>query len=367
MATLRIILIVADIDNLNLIYALDKDNYLGSICALPKQISQAWQEISQIKIPNDFGQILNIVVSGMGGSALGPEMVGDLYSNEISYPYQIIRDYKLPYYIGKKTLVILNSYSGNTEETLSCANFALGKGAKVFAISTGGKLIEFFKQKNLPFYQFEPIHNPCNQPRAGIGYSAFSILGLINKIKAVNIFEEEINKTVNYLEDVSKNFAPSVQSSGNPAKKLALEIKNKIPIIIGAEFLAGNCHVFANQLNETAKSFASYFVIPELNHHLLEVFNYPAYLVQHILFLFLNSSLFDDKIKRRIQLTKELLNQKNIEVLEYQVEAKTALPAVFEVLMFSSYASFYTAILNDTNPTSIPIVEEFKKKLKNEI
>jgi glucose/mannose-6-phosphate isomerase len=128
--------------------------------------------------------------------------------------------------------------------------------------------------------------------------------------------------------------------------------------------LGGNAHIGANQMNENAKRFAGYFLVPELNHHLMEGLVYPKTNSKNVLFVFIESNLYDKRIQKRYEIGKQVLDQHKIPVVSYIAQEKNALAQVFEVLLFTSFASYYSALLEGIDPTAIPVVDFFKTQLK---
>ena len=136
-----------------------------------------------------------------------------------------------------------------------------------------------------------------------------------------------------------------------------------MPVIVASEFLNGNGHIFANQINETAKQFVARFSIPELNHHLMEGLAFPVALKKILYFVFLESPLYSKRIKQRFEITKKVLAKNKIKFVANKINAKTVAGATIEALVFGSYASFYLALLNKVNPAQVPWVDYFKKEL----
>lgn len=330
---------------------LDKSNLLGSIELLNKQCAEAWADVKKIKIPGSYRATENIVIAGMGGSALGGHIIQTLFSDQLRKPLEIIRGYKLPKYAGPKTLLILSSYSGNTEETVSCAHEGKKRKAKIMGLAAGGKLEKFLRANKYPTYIFKTTYNPSNQPRMGLGYSLFGQIGLLAKCGLLKIDGGETNKTI------------SSMPRGNAlAKNTAEKLKNKIPVIVASEFLLGNAHVFANQINENAKCFAAYFELPELNHHLMEGLKNPA-ANKNLKFVLVDSNLYHPRNRKRYNILKEVLRKNKVDFIEYRPKAKTKLRQSVEVLLFGSYTSFYLAMLYNLDPSPVPWVDFFKKKL----
>lgn len=282
---------------------------------------------------------------------------------DISLPLQIVNDYKLPSFVNQNSLVFVSSYSGTTEETIAALGDALKKGARIVGIASGGVLIEILKKENKPFYQLDPKYNPCGQPRMGLGYLVGALLGFLSRLGFISFSDQNMEKVFAALSKSASLFGIDCEVNQNPAKKTAQNLLGKIPVIVAAEFLAGNAHIFANQINESAKTFAAYFLLPEINHHLLEGTRFPGNLGERIKFVFLESALFSEKIKARIKITKEVLSRSAIESVSYNINGGDKVGAAFEALSFSSWTSFYLAVANEIDPTPIPNVDYFKQQL----
>jgi glucose/mannose-6-phosphate isomerase len=336
---------------------------LASIRNLPNQLEQAWAEVGTLEIPQAYKNSQNIVLVGMGGSALGGRIVDSLIVDRLNTPMEVFTEYHLPNYVNSNTLLITSSYSGNTEETLSATKEAMAKKAKIFGITTGGKLAELLKVKKLPSYIFEPKQNPSGQPRMGLGYSISAILALLKKCGFISFGDEEFSSLAWQLKQKLLSFDPETPEKENLAKATASRLKGKIPILVASEHLVGIAHAFKNQLNETAKTFAVSFDLPELNHHLMEGLRNPAQAKNYLHFLLLESRLYDPQIKKRYEVTKEVINKNDIESSKFVLMSDKKSDQIFEVLAFSSFVSLYLAQVYDIDPVKIPWVDYFKKRL----
>lgn len=336
---------------------------LETIKKYPDQLKQAWDEISAMELPSDFHYITNIVVCGMGGSALGARVVDSLISDRSQVPIEIFNQYHVPYYTGGKTLVITSSYSGNTEETVSCLNEALNKGAKIFGITTGGKLAEIITANNLPSYIFDPKNNPSKQPRMAIGYAVGAILALLAKLKVVYIGQEDIEAVVETMKKTINNYGVLVEEGQNPAKSYAQRLHNRVPILIASEHLTGTVYTIKDQFNESAKTFSVLFDLPELNHHLMEGLKNPVKLREIFYFIFFNSKLYSDRVAKRYPLTTEVVEKNGYAYSVFSAMSEKKLNQVFETLVFGSFVAYYLSQTYGIDPTSIPWVDYFKEKL----
>jgi glucose/mannose-6-phosphate isomerase len=342
----------------------DSKNMLASIELLGNQANDAWNAGKKIKIGPSYKKVRGIVVAGMGGSTLGAHLLKSVFGEYIKCSFEIINDYSVPNYVGPDTLVVASSYSGNTEETLSAAQDALRKKAKVIVIAAGGKLKEWAEKNKLPVLIFPTDNNPCGSPRMGLGYSVFGIAAILVRAGIIKISEKEFCVLMGRIAQIDKKFGIDLPLAQNLAKQSAGAIAERSVWFVGSAHLAGNAHVAANQMNENAKRFAGYFVIPEMNHHLLEGMLYPESNKKDIVFVLFNSGLYSKKIQKRFAITGEVLKKNNIKYLTYDCREKSALAQAGEVLVFSSYLSYYSAILQGIDPTAIPFVDFFKQRLK---
>jgi len=352
-----------NLDSLEEIKRFDKKGVLSSIKMLPDQARQAWKEVNKLEIKKELAGTKNIVVCGMGGSGLGGRVVDSLFEKKIRAPIETFTQYYPPNYVNKDSLVVISSYSGNTEEALSCFNEAQKKGARIFGITTNGKLAKLLEKEKIDCYIFEPTYNPAKKPRLAIGYSIFAFLALLNKTEFITISKEEVGKAFDVLEEYVKEFGPRVSLKNNLAKSAAVKLRGKVPIIVSSEHLTGIAHVFKNQLNETAKTFSASFDLPELNHHLLEGLGGPPKVKEILHFLFYSSELYSAGVKKRYPITQEVVVENSVEYSIYQTRSKIKLEQVMELLVFGSFVCFYLAFLMGVDPSEIPWVDFFKEKL----
>lgn len=353
------------LDNKEEIKKIDKDDLIDSIYNLADQVTQAWEEVGRLTFTQDFSEVNNIVVAGMGGSALGARVIDSLLLERIRVPLEITTDFRLPNYVNSKTLVILSSYSGNTEETLSCYYDADKKHAKIFGITTGGKLENLLTKDKKDAYIFKPYNNPSAQPRMSLGYGITSILALLSRFAFANVTEDEIVELASFLKGFTREFGVENSESGNLAKSFAKKLKDKAVILVSGEHLLGVAHAFKNQLNENAKTFSALFDLPELNHHLLEGLTNPGMLKDYSDFVIFTSELYSDQLKKVVKATSEIVSMNGFNMHFIPARGNTKLQQIFEILVFGSFASYYLALLYGIDPTPINWVDLFKKKLKS--
>lgn len=339
-------------------------NVIKSINSLQNQLSQSFNETLSINFSPDYKNAKKAVICGMGGSRFPSLIISKLFKNKFNIPYEIVDDYILPGYVDKETLVILSSYSGTTEEVLTCAKNAFNKGCIVTGITAGGDLAKIFSDKNIPFYLFDPKYNPSEQPRIGFGYMVGGHLGLLINLGYIKEDKKIINDSIDRLKNLTSIFTIETILSDNPVKKMAKDLFDKYPYYIVSEFLTGVGNAMANQTNETAKTISSFRIIPELNHHMMEGLKHPLELSKLAVFVFFFSNLYSDRIKKRFKITKDVVEQNKIQTIWYELKGENKIEQVFELMAFGSYLSMYLATLNGEDPKTIPYVDYFKNKLK---
>jgi glucose/mannose-6-phosphate isomerase len=351
------------IDSNTVIKDIDKGGIYDSITLFPKQLSHAWESLLKVSIPDSYLDVENILMCGMGGSGLGARIIESVYRNDLKIPLVRVNDYNIPSFVDDKTLVVVTSYSGNTAESISNLLEAHKRNAKIFTIATGGKLIEHSKEFNIPFLTIDPVYNPSNQPRMAMGYLTVSQLALLSRCKLIDFDSKHLSSISQVAESLIDKYKVEVPGIDNLAKKIALQAKDKILLFMSAEHLVGAVHAVNNQFNENAKSLTFDFTIPEANHHLLEGLKFPLKNRENVAFILFNSSMYSENIRKRFLITKEVILENGIGVLEYTASSQLPISQAFEIIQFGSFLAFYLAILYKQDPTPIVWVDYFKKRI----
>lgn len=342
-----------NLSDLEAIKKLDPKNTFGSTELLVDQLEAAWNEVKALPV-DPYSEIHSIVFCGMGASIYGALVTKSLLGSKFPYPIEIISDYSLPTYVDSTTLVVLTSYSGTTEEVLSCAAEAKGKEAKMLVLARGAQLAEFAKNDNISAYIFNERFNPSGVPRLGAGYTIIGLLGLLLKAGIIE-FETSI------LEQAIVNLRGKFGKIKEVTKEYAKVYVGTIPIIFAAEHLSGNAQIFRNQLNETSKTFSAYYLVPDLNHHLMEGLQFPK--ESKLRFLALQSKNYSDKNKKRMNLTIDVVRQNNHTIDVFNTTGETIFDDFLEILAYSSFLTLYLGLLYDQNPAVNPWVDYFKQQL----
>jgi glucose/mannose-6-phosphate isomerase len=350
------------LDSLELVRDSDLDLVYRSVAALPEQCSHGWEIGNQTALPGSYKKAANIIVAGMGGSHLGARLLQSVYAPTFKKPIQVVNSYLLPAYAGKDTLVIASSYSGNTEESLMVAQQAHKKGCKVLVLATGGKLVEWAQHYELPVFQFDPIYNPSKQPRLAVGYSLFLQLAILKQL-GLKVSEKELKQIVSHLHALSEDWDASQTTFINRPKQIAKQLHGFVPMWMASEHLAGNIHIASNQTNETAKSFSSYYELPELNHHLMEGLKHPGKIYKKLRAMAIVSDKYLPRNQKRFAITKQVMERQLMEWVEYRPTAETTFGEACEVLMMTGYVTFYLSVLYKENPQAVQWVDYFKREL----
>ncbi len=182
---------------------IDPQDTTASTDMLVQQLRASWEEVAKIDVHGDYSGIVNIIFCGMGASIYGALVLKALEGRDMP-PLELISDYHLPNYVSENTLVVLTSYSGTTEEVLSCAEEAVEKKAKILILTKGGPLAEFANSHKITAYVFDGKYNPAGVPRLGNGYTIMGIIGLFNKVKIIDIEEREIEDALTRLAERSE-------------------------------------------------------------------------------------------------------------------------------------------------------------------
>ncbi len=348
-----------NLDHAKIYPRLDPDSMLARLKELPMQCGKAWQSVMNFKLPQDYADVDKVVVLGMGGSAIGGDLVKSLVLEEAKIPVIVHRDYGLPAFVNEKTLLIASSYSGNTEETLSGFEPALKTKAKKIAVTTGGKLRQMAEASHVPVFKIEYKA----QPRAALGFSFIPILGVMQKLGLIGDKTRDVNETVQVLERLATRLDEKSPLSANPAKQIAQRLSGCLPVIYGAGIAAEAAHRWKTQLNENSKAWAFYEVFPELNHNATVGFPLPVDVVKKIRVILLRSPLFNARVKLRYEVTCELLTQAGVAYEFVDGEGQSPLAQMVSLVSIGDYVSYYLAILYKVDPSPVKVISYLKDRL----
>ncbi|HSW37648.1 MAG TPA: bifunctional phosphoglucose/phosphomannose isomerase [Candidatus Saccharimonadales bacterium] len=340
------------LDDLKMIHERDAQDALG---VAEKQ----WQQLThdyQVELP-DFGDIQNIVLAGMGGSALPAVFLKSWPGTLV--PFEVVRDYNLPVYVGQQTLFISSSYSGNTEETLSALAEAEARQAQIVVIAAGGKLAEHARQKGYPLFV---IPNGI-QPRMS---AFFFLAALIQILEPLGLVDKgslgELHQVADWLKDQTISWRPDVPTAKNPAKQLALELVGKSVVVYSGPKLFPAANKWKIGTNENAKNVAWVNQYPEFNHN--EFIGWSSHPVDKpYAVVEIRSNLEHERVQKRFLVTERLLSGKRPAPEVVVPQGETLPQQMLWASNFGDFTSIYLALLNGLNPTPVDLVEKFKVML----
>lgn len=348
-----------NLDDPQVFKQLDPEGMLWRLHEMPRQCQQAWQMVMKFDLPQDYSQISKVVILGMGGSAIGGDLVSSLAALEAKLPVLIHRDYNLPAFVDAQTLVIASSYSGMTEETLSSFGQALETESKKLVITTGGRLKSMAEERNIPVFCFDYKA----QPRAALPFSFLPILGFLQKLGFLKDKSADVAEMVQVLQGLSQKINEDVAESSNLAKQMAGRLYGHLPVVYGAGMLSEVAHRWKTQLNENSKAWAFYEVFPELNHNAVVGYQFPSELASKTVVVLLRSVSLPERIQLRYQITCQLLEQAEVSYQLVDGEGTSPLSQMMSLVLFGDYVSYYLAILYNIDPTPVKAIDYLKKQL----
>ena len=348
------------LDDMETISKIDKSGMLDIIEKFPEQIKETIDIVNSSNIPGIY-KIDHIVISGMGGSAISGDIIQSLFRDKLDIPIFVNREYDLPKWTNKNTLVLSQSYSGNTEETLSTFKHAYQKRSNIIGISSGGKLQEMCGSREVSH-----IKLPSNiQPRAAIAYILISsILSLRKTGLLKNDIDSEIQETLDILNDLKNRIKKDVPEKDNIAKQMAKKILDTFPHIYGWGFYSPIARRWHNQFNENSKILSRYGEVPECNHNDIIGWSMdPEIAKKSTCILFRDKECESIYMSTRLNFMKRLFDDVAANTIEIPVEGKRRLAKIMYAMYLGDYVSNYLAILRNVDPTPIEAID----LLKNEI
>ena len=350
---------MSDLDNPETYRRWDPSGIGGRIISLPQQYQRAWEDGLALELPGTLSQARSVVVVGMGGSAMGGELVAGLAELEATVPVHVVRDYTLPAWIGPETLVIASSYSGDTEETLSAYRQARERGALLLAMTSGGTLAKEAATHGTPLLRVDYE----GEPRSAVGYSFGMLLALLCKLGLLANKEAELQTAVQLLQQMVSALGPEASKAQNLAKTVATAMHGRLPVVYGAEFLSGAAHRWKTQLNENSKVWAFDESLPELNHNAVVGYSLPAEIRERAYVVLLHSHLLHQRTSLRYQVTEELLLREGIVHRQVDGVGDTPLAHLLTTVLLGDFVSYYLGILNQVDPGPISPIDYLKKRL----
>jgi len=315
----------------------------------PQQLSEALQ-IAQASKISAGKNIANVLITGLGGSGIGGTIVAELANKQSAVPVFVSKDYFIPAFVNENTLVIVSSYSGNTEETISAMQLAIEKKAKVTCITSGGKVKELAEK-----HKFDLIIIPGgNPPRSCLGYS---LVQLLHILEAKNIFSFNYKKQI---EEVIDLLTKNKEEIKKEAHQLAEKFYKKIPVIYCLSGTEGVAIRFRQQINENSKMLCWHHVIPEMNHNELVGW---AEKNEDKAVCILRTDFDYERNLRRLEINKTVISKYTSTVFEIHAKGSTPLVQALHLIHLTDWISCYIADLKNIDPVEVKIIDFLKSEL----
>ncbi len=347
------------LDNIEGMKKIDKTNMLGFCTNAVSHYKESASNAQKITLDHPAPE--NIVIAGMGGSAIGGELLKDYTRETANVPVEISREYNLPAYAGKNSLIILASYSGDTEETLSSLLEAINRRCMILCIGSGGNLIKHAKSLNLPYVQVRG----GMPPRAALPHMLLPLLTCMEKLgMAPKTFSGDFSEATQLLEKISKENSPDTPTSKNFAKKLAESLNGTAPAVYGFGIYRGVALRYKQQFNENAKLPAKWETFSELNHNETMGWENPKELAKCYSVIFLRDKSEPMEIHSRIETTKTLMQPNVTKLYDVWAQGKSSLAKMLSTILTGDFTSVYLAYMRKVDPTPVDTVKLMKEKIE---
>jgi glucose/mannose-6-phosphate isomerase len=339
----------------------DKQDMYRVLYDFPVQVCNAVDIANRVTVSKiKTARINNVIINGLGGSAIGGDLLRSYTASEIKVPIYINRNYTLPAFAKRDTLAIISSYSGNTEETVAAFKEALARKCQIVCITSGGTVEKIAKKNGCLL-----IKIPGGlQPRCALGYSFFTLLILFTKLKFISDKAEEINDVIINLEQALTEYT-NVVFAENESLRMAAVLKDKLPIIYSSADVLDIVNLrWRGQISENAKMLAYGNLFPEMNHNELVGWKLNEDILKKTVVIFLEDENDNVRIKMRMKITEKVFKKYTSIILHLNSDCKTGLGRIFDLIYLGDWVSYYLAILNEVNPTPVDAISYLKKQLE---
>lgn len=331
---------------------IDSMHVYDALTLFPEQIKTTWKQALASDIPEISCK--SIIVTGMGGSSNAAKIIQSLYEEDLKIPFVVHNDYGLPAWVNSETLVIANSYSGNTEETLSGIEIAKKSGAKILGLATGGKIGDMIKNGEIFGAIITPGEtNPPNFPKSGLGVSLGGLMGVLVKVGVLKITEDELFLALTELINIRDSW---------DVIEMTKWLHGSLPVFFGGRPFIGSLNAGRNATCEISRNFTQFYDFPEMNHVLIEATQMPT-ATKDIRYLFFQSNFNSERVKLRYSVTKKVMDEQKLKYQTYELKGKNKLVQALELPHYCAWIGFYLSMLDNVDPGPEPWILKLKSDL----
>ena len=352
-----------DLDDLDRFKQLDTQDMLAEIDGLPDQLERAWALGQSLPLPASAGgSFSSAVIAGMGGSAIGGDLVKAWSASRTKIPILVHRDYGLPAFAeGNQVLVVASTHSGETEETLDAFATGVGRHCTLVAVATGGSLAQNARDKGASVWEFKH----AGQPRAAIGFSFGLLLALFSRLGLVPNAEADLQEALQAMRKMQPNLKAQIEAAQNPAKRYAGQLMGRWVTVFAAGMMQPVARRLKTQINEIAKAGANFEFLPEADHNALAGTVHPdEVLMPHCMNLFVRSPSDDPRNRRRLDLTKQAYMLEGLNTDFLDARGRGPLANMWTMILFGDYMAYYLAMAYGVDPTAVSALVSFKETMK---
>lgn len=335
----------------------DPDGMYDHVRGFADQWRRARERVADISIDLSEDAVDHVVLVGMGGSAISGDLLSALIREKAAVPVTVNRSYDLPGFVGERTLVIGSSYSGHTEETVSAFQEGIARGATCYGVTSGGHLQHICEQEGLGFHRL-PEGYP---PRAALGYSLAAVLKIVEEAGIYRVPDRAWEESTRVLEEMTEELS---DLSGNRAMEIARALRNRLPIVYSGSTLTEPVNVrWRCQLQENAETLAYGNAYPEFNHNEIMGWADSDWLLPRLAVITLRDGADHPRVQKRIEILGELLGDRAGYWVELESRGEHPLTRILSLIHLGDWVSLYLAVLNGTDPSTVSLIDELKRRL----
>ena len=349
-----------DLNDAQAIRARDPEGMLRHIAGLPDQCEAAWRDAQAIELPESFREARQVVIAGMGGSAIGGALFQSLAAPQMRIPVHVVRDYTLPAFAeGHATLVIASSYSGDTEETLAAFQEARTRRCQLMAIAVGGRLEAMARQFGAAFMRvaYESM------PRAALGYSFVPLAAFASRLGWLDDPSAHLREATAVMREWNAELVPESPVVKNLAKRMAGQMVGRFVIVYGAGLFAEVARRWKGQVNENGKQFAAFEALPEADHNAILGSSYPEGMANRLKVIFLTGASDHPRNRARVEISRQVLMVQGCDTDVLAARGESLLAQMLSLIQLGDWISGYLGIANGVDPSDTELLLEFKRRM----